>query len=340
MTKLVLDTVTSGFRSGELVTSNNTATIKAIENTLSRDGTSPNFMQAQLDMNGFNIINQGNPVTVQGFDWQGSWITGTTYQDGMVVEFSGSAYMALLTHTAGVFATDLGNGNWQLVASASLPSQAGATSGILRSDGFTASWLQSTPYMFTVLGSVDGPAARAILGTYDGADAVKLTSTQTIAGDKTFTGSIRPSQTKGLTGTTTDNSADPGSIGEVIESTVYQASAVSLTTNTFVNVTSITLTPGDWDIYGSAMFSFGATTNMTDYQASVSTVSATVSDIYRFAIKYGTGIVPGAGTQLGNSIPTNRVSILSNTTYYLVAWGVFTVSTLKAYGRIWARRAR
>src|SRR6266436_6918774 len=38
----------------------NNATLKtASDNTLSRDGTSPNTMGANLDMNGFQILNQG-----------------------------------------------------------------------------------------------------------------------------------------------------------------------------------------------------------------------------------------------------------------------------------------
>lgn len=172
MTKLVLDTVTSGFRSGELITSNNTATIAAMENTLSRDGTGPNFMQAQLDMNGFNILNQGNPVTVQGFDWQGSWITGTTYQDGKVVEFNGSAYISVITHVAGVFTTDLSAGYWQLVASASLPSQAGAVNGLLTSNGSTASWLLSSSYILGLLVATTAVGARTILEVPAATDAI------------------------------------------------------------------------------------------------------------------------------------------------------------------------
>jgi hypothetical protein len=41
------------------INSNNTAIETAIENTLSRDGTSPNGMNADLDMNGNDIINAG-----------------------------------------------------------------------------------------------------------------------------------------------------------------------------------------------------------------------------------------------------------------------------------------
>lgn len=43
------------------------------------------------------------------------WLTGTAYlQDDVVIE-SNKLYIALNSHTAGTFATDLGNGNWQLL---------------------------------------------------------------------------------------------------------------------------------------------------------------------------------------------------------------------------------
>ena len=41
------------------INSNNSATETALENTLSRDGTSPNSMSAELDMNSYSIINGG-----------------------------------------------------------------------------------------------------------------------------------------------------------------------------------------------------------------------------------------------------------------------------------------
>lgn len=42
---------------------NNRAIENAVENTLSRDGTSPNFMQDNLDMNSNRILNLPAPIT-------------------------------------------------------------------------------------------------------------------------------------------------------------------------------------------------------------------------------------------------------------------------------------
>src|SRR6185295_13991299 len=46
-----------------LINANNTLVEEAIENTLSRDGTSPNQMEASLDMNSNRIYNLPEPQT-------------------------------------------------------------------------------------------------------------------------------------------------------------------------------------------------------------------------------------------------------------------------------------
>lgn len=63
MTKITLSTVSElqTFPSAAANINSNSATlVTAMDNTLSRDGTSPNQMNASLDMNGYPIINIGN----------------------------------------------------------------------------------------------------------------------------------------------------------------------------------------------------------------------------------------------------------------------------------------
>lgn len=50
-----------------------------------------------------------------GAQIQGSWLTGTAYEVGDIVEQSSSAYFCLLDHTAGTFATDLAASKWVLL---------------------------------------------------------------------------------------------------------------------------------------------------------------------------------------------------------------------------------
>lgn len=59
MPKITLPTVESGYLSTEALNQAFTDIAEAFDNTLSRDGTTPNQMQADLDLNGFAIINPG-----------------------------------------------------------------------------------------------------------------------------------------------------------------------------------------------------------------------------------------------------------------------------------------
>ena len=70
MAKITLTDIASGYNSYSTYNANNTLIEDAIENTLSRDGTSPNQMGADLDMNSNRIVNLPNasnntePVTL------------------------------------------------------------------------------------------------------------------------------------------------------------------------------------------------------------------------------------------------------------------------------------
>lgn len=65
MAKLILDDIASGYASNSKHNTNYDAIEAAIENTLSRDGTAPNQMEADFDMNGHDILNAGS-VMVNG----------------------------------------------------------------------------------------------------------------------------------------------------------------------------------------------------------------------------------------------------------------------------------
>lgn len=140
MAKVNLNDITSGFQSTNAANVNIQLIEQAFENTLSRDGSSPNQMEANLDMNGHLVINTANPVPVSGFTWEGPWTTTTVYSVGDIVEFNGTAYFCIVAHTAGVFATDLAAAKWQLFVTASLPSQTTHGGKFLQTDGASVSW--------------------------------------------------------------------------------------------------------------------------------------------------------------------------------------------------------
>lgn len=157
-----------------------------------------------------------------------------------------------------------------------------------------------------------------------------------------ITGAFTPSQTGGIVGTTTNNSANAGSVGELLTATIATP-GTSLTTATPANVILtpfLSLTAGDWDVWGTCCFLPAATTSITQIAFGISATSATLpaagSGLYQQTMA---ATVPGAIPQCEHTMMT-RVSIASTTPYYLVAQAAFTVSTLSAFGTLYARRVR
>ena len=135
----------------------------------------------------------------------------------------------------------------------------------------------------------------------------------------------------GILGTATNDSASAGNVGETITAT---GSAVAITTNVQTNVTSISLTAGDWLVYGSIKSNPAAGTTTTETAGGINTTSATLPTIYNAV---GTG---AATISTGTSAPTVRVSISGTTTVYLVARIQYAVSTCTVSGTISGVRIR
>jgi len=126
-------------------------------------------------------------------------------------------------------------------------------------------------------------------------------------------------------------------MGEFVSSLVASGSAVSLTTATAANVTSISLTAGDWDVEGNVNFK-ETTSTVTARSAGISTTSVTIpSDGSE-----GYNGVQSTVTTENNTItlPTKRISISGTTTVYLVGSATFSAGTCAGFGAITARRVR
>lgn len=132
-------------------------------------------------------------------------------------------------------------------------------------------------------------------------------------------------------------SQDPsaGFIGETISSLLPRASATSLSNNTAKTVTSIDLTPGIWNI-SCVQGIIGALTG-TNYQTSISTTTNTLSGVFADS-QVSTPTMPTGASDLYLTIPNYHVVITANTTYFLVAFALFTVGTATVFGRISATR--
>jgi hypothetical protein len=143
--------------------------------------------------------------------------------------------------------------------------------------------------------------------------------------------------TLGVSGTTTNNNAAAGITGEFKSSVVLAGSAVTLTTLTAANVTSMSLTAGDWDVYGNVFFS-NASDVLNQVICWCSTTSAVAPDnALQSRLSNGSGELT---LDIGLNTPYLRLSLASTTTVYLSAYAVFGSGTTTACGGIYARRAR
>ena len=138
-----------------------------------------------------------------------------------------------------------------------------------------------------------------------------------------------------IIGVTSGAAAAAGSVGEILSAT---GTIVALTTATDINLCSVSLTAGIWDLTGASLFSGTGTTTVQQMTVGFNTVSATIpastDDSYiRITSTFSAG-------QADNKVSAGikRVSLSSTTTLYFVVRATFGVSTLTATGIINARR--
>lgn len=140
--------------------------------------------------------------------------------------------------------------------------------------------------------------------------------------------------------------AGTGGVGEVLSSVIISSSAVSVTSATPVNITTLALTAGDWELSWTAFIQPAAGTAVTIMQAGIGTATATLPVLtLATPLAFGSFVqasaTPGSGTiPISLSSGSIQVNISSTTTYYLVTSDTFSASTLTAYGWLKARRVR
>jgi hypothetical protein len=127
--KPTISTISSGFNSTATINESLEDLRDGFDNTLSLDGSTPNAMLADLDLNGNRILNAGE-IEVSGLtlngqqitdissvpEWRNAWTTGRAYVKNDLVREAGSAYICLVAHTSGTFSTDLVASKWELFA--------------------------------------------------------------------------------------------------------------------------------------------------------------------------------------------------------------------------------
>ena len=167
-----------------------------------------------------------------------------------------------------------------------------------------------------------------------------LSVVPTLTGSATAANIVYTTRLTAVKGTTTNDNAPTGNVGEYISSSVLAGSAVSLTTATSANVTSVPLTAGDYLISCTAFFNPNAATTTTSLQVGISTTSATMPTLGAENNSNITTQTFGAGLTQSMSAGQMRLSLSAPATVYFVAQAAFAVSTMSVYGFIGISRRR
>jgi hypothetical protein len=141
-------------------------------------------------------------------------------------------------------------------------------------------------------------------------------------------------------GVTDGSSAAAGQIGEYKESVVSTPVNAGATA-TYSDVTSLLLTPGDWDLTGTAGEVLNGATITGAYSMFIGAVAGNNTTGRVFGLNYAEGSTYVLTTpNLTLVIPRLRVSITANTTYYLKSRAQYSAGTPQVYGSLTARRIR
>jgi hypothetical protein len=152
----------------------------------------------------------------------------------------------------------------------------------------------------------------------------------------TGTGAVVLAKSPAIHGTTTNDNAAAGVIGEYISADVVTPGS-SQTSGAVGDIASIALTAGDWDVEGVIVFQPAGGTLATAYEAWVNNASAT-PPAQEFRSVQQISFAAGAGQNL--AAPRRRFSLAASGTIYLSCYLTFSISTMTAYGQVSARRVR
>lgn len=142
-----------------------------------------------------------------------------------------------------------------------------------------------------------------------------------------------------LLGTNTNDSPCVGCVGERIESVVLSTSPVALTSATSTDLTSITITPGHWNVCGHAFFVASSGSASSRTAVGISQVSATFDGDH--AISYAS-LNSGPGFNLPSSLdaPCKVYKATTNTLLYFVVLSIYSGGYNEGSGHFYADRIR
>lgn len=185
----------------------------------------------------------------------------------------------------------------------------------------------------------NGPGALPTFQNVTGTGTVNSGTAGQLAYYATTGTAVSGGQLGNIAGTTTNDNAAAGNVGEFKSSVVPIGSAVTLTTSGVpVDITSISLTAGDWDVWGNVGFTGNGIVGASGWYAWTSATSATQPDLSLASIQV---LTASASTTLAEAVPYQRYSLASTTTIYLTGeFAAGAVTSVVGFGGIYARRVR
>jgi hypothetical protein len=170
----------------------------------------------------------------------------------------------------------------------------------------------------------------------------RLSSTQATAGTWATAPAeialVTSAEVDRIRGTVTSDNAVAGMVGEYVSAA--QAQTNTSTTNAWSDITSISLTPGDWDVSGTVEYNLNTGTSVTNPRIGISTTSGNSSTGLTQGSTYIEFQPPTAGSNSSMSIPAIRMSLSATTTVYLKGLVTFSGGQPRYSGAIHARRVR
>ncbi len=191
------------------------------------------------------------------------------------------------------------------------------------------------------LGFLGAGVGTLIQGPSSGTGGPAGTASPTFTGTALFaaltaSGLITPAQVAGILGTTTNNNAQAGSVGEDIAGNVLRSAGGALASGVASNILSMPLTAGDWGITGQAGCQPAAGA-LTQFVAGISLTSATITALGLdglSSIAQGTSVTGDLCLNMAG-----RISLAAPATVFLVGNATFA-GTATGWGSIDAVRRR
>ncbi|HEY2810540.1 MAG TPA: hypothetical protein VGJ00_04025 [Rhabdochlamydiaceae bacterium] len=358
------------------VNANSDTIVSSFDNTLSRDGTTPNQMMNNLDMNSNQIYNLPSPGSATS-PARLQDVTTSTIISSVPPTGTSGAVVGFLNGNNTYSGNEIFSGNNTFSGTNTFtnaaPITVGANAGNNGLINFKGSTSGTTTVQATVVasGSLTLPAAtdtlvgkattdtltNKTLDTAGTGNVIKFggVTSSTVTGTGAVVLATSPTlitatlTTPTLTGVTNGSNAAAGNVQEYQESVIALGSATSLTSGATLNsnaknLTSLTLGAGDWEVAGNVTFVGTSSTALSCTITGLSTTSVTFDQT-----NGRTNIVIQSTLNNTNTATTANVNQLigplrfsssGSQTINLVVQGTFSASTLSAYGILRARRVR